>query len=252
MDDERFREAAAQVLGTMPTAGGIGTLGEKSLHAVLKQYLEPDPARQEIRVGRYVADIERDGRITEIQTRNFFALQKKLAAFLPEHPVTVVFPVAAVKWLRWLDPATGETGARRRSPRKGRPSDVFAELCHIREFLTHPNFTLRVLLLELEELRLLDGWSRDRKKGSRRCNRIPLALLDEVTLAAPADYRKLLPAALAPPFTAKELARAGRLSDRAAHSALWVLEGVGTVRRCGKKRNALLYEFGQSESQPPA
>ena len=72
----------------------IGTLGERSLHAVLKRFLQPDENRHEVRVGRYVADIFDENGVTEIQTRQFYKMKRKLAAFLPEHAVTVVYPVS--------------------------------------------------------------------------------------------------------------------------------------------------------------
>ena len=39
---------------------GIGTLSEKTLHAFLKNYYEPDVDKQEIPIDRYVADIFTD------------------------------------------------------------------------------------------------------------------------------------------------------------------------------------------------
>ena len=61
----------------------IGTFYEKSLHAVLKNYYEPDEDKQEIPIENYVADIYADGQIIEIQTRNFNVTRDKLKAFLP-------------------------------------------------------------------------------------------------------------------------------------------------------------------------
>lgn len=79
--------------------GGIGTLGERTLHMVLKRYFEPDESLHEIRVGGFVADIVRPNGIIEIQTRDFSKLRRKLAAFLELGPVTVVYPVP---WAGWL------------------------------------------------------------------------------------------------------------------------------------------------------
>ena len=36
---------------------GIGMQKEKSLHAILKNYKDPDPLHQEVPVGSYIADI---------------------------------------------------------------------------------------------------------------------------------------------------------------------------------------------------
>ena len=98
---------------------GIGTLGERTLHAILKSYLEPDSAYHEQKVGRYVADICRGEEIIEIQTRAFDKLKNKLGLFAKDYRVTVVYPIDVVKYLSWIHPETGEITSRRRSPKKG-------------------------------------------------------------------------------------------------------------------------------------
>ena len=42
MDRKRFDQAAAKILSREHENHGIGTLGEKTLHAVVKNYVEPD------------------------------------------------------------------------------------------------------------------------------------------------------------------------------------------------------------------
>ena len=90
----RFENALEKAKGNIAFDGGIGTLSEKTLHSVLKYYIEPCDDFHEVAYCSFVADIMRDGCITEIQTRAFDRLRKKLAAFLPNCPVTVVFPIA--------------------------------------------------------------------------------------------------------------------------------------------------------------
>ena len=133
-DPQRFEEARLRVQGGDRLRAGIGTLGEKSLHAILKNYFEPAGENQETRVGGFVADIVGSEGIFEIQTKGFDKLRKKLAAFLPVCPVTVVYPVAQLKWVNWVDPSSGEVVARNRSPRRGQAADVFYELYKIKEF----------------------------------------------------------------------------------------------------------------------
>ena len=65
---------------------GIGTLGEKSVHAVLKAAYEPHGENREVAVGGYVADILGEDGIMEIQTRALWRLREKLQAFLPVCP----------------------------------------------------------------------------------------------------------------------------------------------------------------------
>lgn len=137
----------------------------KTLHAALKAYYEPDAESHEIKIGRYIADIVGENGIIEIQTRSFDKLRKKLEAFLSVAHVSVVYPVAAVKKLLWIDPQTGEISKPRKSPRKGVAQDVFRELYKIRPLLSHPNLSIRIALLEIEEYRCRDGWSADGKKA---------------------------------------------------------------------------------------
>ena len=59
----------------------IGELSEKGVHNGLKNYLEPDKSKQEIKVGRYFADIKNDSGIIEIQTKQFFKLKSNFSIF---------------------------------------------------------------------------------------------------------------------------------------------------------------------------
>ncbi len=155
MDNQMFLKAREQVLGVSTRQNGIGTLGEKTLHAVLKQYLEPDRQYQEVPVGGFVADIKRGRQIIEIQTRSFDRLLKKLPELLQEHEVTVVYPLPHRKTLSWIDPETGEATKARRSPKTGTPADAFRELYKLRALLPHPSLTIRIMMIDLKEYRYL-------------------------------------------------------------------------------------------------
>ena len=108
MDIDYFDFSRNLVLQRQEAMGGIGTLGEKTVHSTLKQYLSHDLANQEIKIGTYYADVCIDGHIFEIQTRQFNKLRNKLDFFLQNHPVTVVYPVTNYNHLRWVIPDTGE------------------------------------------------------------------------------------------------------------------------------------------------
>ena len=107
-DPVRFEQICAAVVSENRRDGGIGTLGEKSIHAVLKYYFDENPDTHEQSVGDSVADIVGADGVIEIQTRMFQRLNRKLDALLPVCPVTVVYPVVRRKRLIWIDPQTGE------------------------------------------------------------------------------------------------------------------------------------------------
>lgn len=220
---------------------GIGTLNEHSLHAFLKEHFEPNPLNREVKIGRYVADILNPSGIFEIQTRGFSNLQKKLEFFLKEHEVTVVYPVAQKKRLIWVDPATGEASHPRRSPKEGTPFEIFYELIHINKQLCLPKLRFKIVLLELDEYRFLDGWSADHKKGSTRKDRVPLLILGEADICSASDYQKLLPPRLPDIFTVNDLMLCARASHTLAQRAVNVMCSVGAIERTGKKSRAYLY-----------
>ncbi len=231
----------------------IGTLREKRLHACVKRYLCPDEACHERPVGdllrdetakprRMVADILTEGHILEVQTGGFFPLREKISWYLTHTPcsVTVVHPIPAVRYLSWISPEDGRVISRRKSPKRGRVRDVAGELYWLSDFIGDPRFSLRLLLIELEEYRIADGWSKDGKRGSNRYERFPTALMGDVTLSAPADYAEyfLPPAVLSPDvggsgplFTAAVYARATGIRGKATYSTLHLLEKLGLIRQ---------------------
>ena len=240
MDNTRFLQACQIVLDKGRQEGGIGTLGEKTLHAVLKLYFDPDPTHHEQKAGSFVTDIRNEEGFFEIQTGSFHRLREKLDAFLPEAPVTVVYPIPAKKWLIWLE-EDGTTSPRRKSPRQGTAADILPELYRVRSFLGREDLRFCAVLLELEEYRLKNGWGNGGKRGSTRFERLPIALLDEVWLSSSEDFLKLVPDTLPETFTVKEYGKAAKLSPKGASVGVSVLVSAGALERVGKLNRAYLY-----------
>lgn len=236
-----FEQTCDKIIDSKREACGIGTLGEKTVHAILKNYLVPNPSFHEKKIGNFYADIMDENGIIEIQTRNFDKLRKKLAVFLEISPVTIVYPIPHTKWLRWINEKTGEISAPRKSPKSGTPYMIFPELYKIKNFLLHPNLHLHIILMDMEEYRLLNGWSKDKKKGSTRNDRIPINLINEVIIHNPVEYDKLIPPNLTAPFTSRDYQKASGLRRNDAVTALNILYYVGSVKRIGKKGRAYLY-----------
>lgn len=242
IDSKRFDAAKDKIIGRSRERIGIGTLSEKTMHAVLKNYYAPDEDMHEIPIESYVADIYTGTEIIEIQTRAFERMRKKLESFLALYPVTIVYPIPREKWLYWIDEETGEVSDKRKSPKKGNPYQAFMELYKIRPYLTHPNLRLKLLLIDMEEYRLLNGWSKDKKRGSERYDRMPLALSEEICLDSYKDYMQLIPYDLPEQFTVKEFAKHTKIPARLAGTVLLILFDLKLVNRIGKRGNSYLYE----------
>lgn len=247
MDNLLFQKVCRQIVHLDYQRNSIGILNEKTLHAVLKHYFEPHPENHEIKLGEFVADIVGENGIIEIQTRNFSSLNQKLRSFLEVCSVTVVYPLAAVKWICWIDPQTGLCSKRRKSPKSETVFDSFWELAKIRSHLNHPNFHFCTVSLELEEYRYLNGWSPDKKRGASRIDRIPLSLIEQQYFQRSADYLKLFSKTLPEQFTAKEFAQIHQIQLNRAQSLLYTLRETEAISLIGKRNRAFLYQWNPSQ-----
>ncbi|MCM1136618.1 MAG: hypothetical protein NC400_13730 [Clostridium sp.] len=241
VDIARFEEIKNRIAESERERGSIGTLQEKTLHAILKDYYAPGKSMQEIAVGGYVADICTGTEIIEIQTVHLDNMWKKLDSFLSDYPVTIVYPIPRIKYLIWIDEETGELTKPRKSTVKGSVYRAFYELYKIKPYLTNKNLRLRFPFLEVEEYRLLNGWSRDKKKGSHRYDRIPVSLLGEMRIECLADYFRLIPPDLPEPFTAAEFGKAVGEKKETAGKALHVLNYLHVLERCENRGRAYTY-----------
>lgn len=242
-DDEIRRNFAAArllCLSQLPAHdGGIGTLGEKIQHRILKYTFAPDDTCHEIPYLGSVADIKNEEGIFEIQTRSFGSLVPKLEKILPKTRVTVVYPLPHEKVLHIVDPVSGEIGKGRKSPKKCKVYDAFWELYRIRSFLSHPNFRLILAFFDVDEYRKKTSRTR---RGSERVERIPTCFCGMVSLAEKEDYaRVFLPATLADPFTVKAYAKETGIAPRYAALGISILSSLGILSRDGKEGRAYLY-----------
>lgn len=237
---EAFSVACCHMLTTDRTQNGIGTLGEKTLHATVKLYISPNTSTHEIKCKQYVADILTGNDIFEIQTRGFEHLRGKLGAFLPDYHVTVVYPIPQIKWVSKLNRNTGECSPKRKSPKKGSAFDVFKELYRIRPYLSHPHFALRLLFMEVTDYRIVSGNGKER---GQKFERMPSALLNDITLSLPKDYLSLLPKTLPALFTSRDLAQEAHIPAETAQQALLILKDMGVVSHIGKSGRFFLYQI---------
>ena len=241
-DRLKFQEIREKALGEERIRGSIGTLSEKTTHMILKNFYEPDSDKQEVPLGNYVADIFTGQEIIEIQSAQFGKMRDKLKAFLPEYRVTIVHPLPCKKWLIWVDEETGALSVPRKSPKKASVYHAFLELYRIRDYLADRNLTVKLLLMEMEEYKLLNGYGVSRKLRASRYDRIPLEILEEIVIERPEDLMQFIPLELEGPFTVKQFARAAHIEERLASLALKLYQYYGMIERTGKEGRAYVYE----------
>jgi len=194
LDEELFEKALNIASFRESGSNGIGTLSEKTVHAVLKKYYVPDEHCHEINiVKKYVADACVDGEIYEIQSKSFYTMKDKLDMFLKEHEVTIIYPVAVNKYIRYIDPETGEIYEKRKSTKKGGLLDIVPELYGIKDYLKNKKLHFIICFIEMEEYKILDGWSKDKKKGATKADRIPTKIIGEFRIDKRRDFLNLLP-----------------------------------------------------------
>lgn len=225
------------------SVASIGILNEKRIHAVLKEYFEPQSKYHEVPFLGYVADVKNASGIIEIQTGSLYPLKAKLSSFLEESNVTLVHPVASVKYLSWIDPVTGDISPRRKSPKKNPVVSSLVDLYYIRQFLAQPRLMIRLVLLEVDEYRYKNGWSRDGKRGSTRYERIPLDLIDIIPLDVPADYLYFLPDTLknSNEFTVRDFSEATKISRHDAYMVLTTMTAAGAIKKEKRRGNVDVY-----------
>ena len=247
----RFNRLCREMLSQRRTQGeaGIGTLGEKRMHALIKRYLCEDPDCHEVGVRntRYVSDVRIGNEVFEVQTGPFYPMRKKIDHYLTQTDctVTVVHPIPVVKWITKLSKEGEPLAPRVKSPKKGRPEDLLPELYCLLPHLGNPRLRFVLLLLEAEDVRIGSARARNPRKNTALYERLPLALLDELVFSSPEDFRRFLPADLPKVFTVKQFSALTKIRGRDAYSAVRVLSALGLLRQAPPIGRAMAWEIIQ-------
>jgi hypothetical protein len=216
---------------------------ESSLHAALKAAYAQPGDQLEAAVDGYVIDIVREGLLLEVQTGNFTAVKTKLRRLLPDHKIRLIHPIAQAKWIVRIQ-ADGETVvSRRKSPKRGRPLDLFRELVRLPTLLQHPNLTLEIALTHEEEIWRDDGLGSWRRKGWSIHDRRLLQLVDSLLIADPVDLLSLLPPHLPHAFTTAHLAQAAGCPRSLAQKTAYCLHQLDLIEKAGKEGRAIVYRL---------
>ncbi len=223
----------------------IGTLSESSLHAAVKDWYAIPGDRLEVPMDGYVIDILREKLLIEIQTKNFTQIKPKLNSLLDNYSVHLVHPIAQEKWIVRIPESSRNSATRRKSPKRGRFLHIFDELIRIPELITHPNFSLEILLIQEDEIRIHDGNGSWRWKGWSIADRRLTAIIDRLVLKKPGDFLQFVPPDLPESFTTRDLSKQCSIPVRLAQKMAYCLKHMGNINMVGKQGNAYVYMIAQ-------
>lgn len=215
---------------------------EYSLHSEIKHWYMASGDKLEVKVDDFIIDVLRENLLIEIQTENFSAIKKKLKKLLlNSNQIRLVYPIAQLKWIVHVS-RSGEFVRRRKSPKKGKVTDLFYELVHAPSLMKNRNFSLEVLLIEEEEIRCSDGRGSWRRRGDSVKNRKLLKVFDRIVFENSNDFLEFIPEELDNRFTNKVLAQKLGVSVRLAQKITYCLRKMGAISVAGKRFNQLLFQ----------
>ena len=220
---------------------------EYSLHVEIKEWYSGSSNQVEVKVDDFVIDvINKEGLLIEIQTKNLSAIKNKLKKLLKTHRVRLVYPIAKIKWIVYVSEC-GELVKKRKSPKKGKLTDLFVELVHLPRLICHENFSFEVLLIEQEELRCKDGKGSWRRNKVSIKNRKLIKVFNSTVFEDKSDFLTILPDDLEQVFTNKILAKKMKISLMLAQKITYCLRKMNALTVVGKKRRELLFKITKEQ-----
>jgi hypothetical protein len=223
----------------------IATMNEGPLHAALKAWYALPGDREEVPVEGRQIDLVRGQTLIEIQTKSLGALRQKLEGLLDSHPIRVVHPVTAQKWVVRVDENGVQLG-RRKSPTKGRLEDAFAELVGLPHFFAHPNFSLELVFITEDEVRRHEAGRVWRRKGWVIVERRLVDVVASRIMHTARDWAALLPTTLPASFTTADVATGLGITRDLAQKMAYCLRESGAVVDDGKAGRARRYRVATS------
>ncbi len=222
----------------------ITTYNERSLHAELKRRFCPDESGHEVKIGRFVADACTGDKIYEVQTGNLAPLAKKIRFYLEntDMEIVVVRPIAQKRRIFWLDKETGEqVKPARLSPRHENIFSGIADLFYLKELLGEYRLSFCFVMMEIDEVRFLDGYGKNKKIRATSADRVAGEIFDEIVVSGESGVRDIvLPALPNEEFSRDELAKALGVSGL----KLWSLQKLITeleIVRCEREGKRLVF-----------
>jgi hypothetical protein len=221
----------------------IGTLNESSLHQEIKQWISIANDKIEEKVDGYFIDILRGDLLIEVQTSNFYSIKKKLRKLLENHRLHLIYPIPENKYIVKIDKKTGEILSRRKSPKTGHILDLFDELIRFPDLINNNNFSLEVLIIDMNEIRCDDGKGSWRRKGVSIINRELLGVKKTYKFNNRNDFIKLLKYKPTEEFTNKQLAKKHKISIYKARKITYTMRKMDLLKKVGKNSNEIIHKI---------
>jgi len=216
-------------------------MNEYSLHSEIKRFYSLPGDRFEVKLDDYIVDILRGQLAIEVQTKNFSALKEKLQTLTEKHQVRLVYPLPEKKWITYIT-RDNIVVNKRKSPKKGRLTDLFRELVMIPQMIGDENFSLEVLFIDEEEVRCDDGKGSWRRRGISIKERRLLQVNGRILFQNKTDYLKMLPNGLGQVFTNSELAKLTKIPVRTARQITYCLRKSNIIRIAEKNGRELKFQ----------
>jgi len=217
-------------------------MNERALHSEIRKVYSLPGDQFEVKLGNYIVDILRGQLVIEVQTKNFSALKEKLQTLTEKHEVRLVYPLSEKKWITYLTKENVVTN-RRRSPKKGKLTDLFRELVMISSIVGDENFSLEVLLIDEEEVRCNDGKGSWRRRGVSIKERRLLQVNSRILFQNKTDYLNILPDSLNQVFTNKELSKSAKIPIRTARQITYCLRKIDAILLAPKQGRELVFQI---------
>ncbi len=223
---------------------GCSTM-ETSLHQQLKLGYADDPSQTEVVMGRYRIDAVRGEELIEVQCASLSAIRDKCQNLLKRHTLRVVKPVIVRTRIVRLAAPDGKVKSRRMSPKRGSILDLFDDLIYFTRIFPHPNLTIEVPLIHVEQTRVPSNkrrrrrWQKDYQVDDVRLESIESTM----EFSIPADLLAILNlSAGASVFNTADLAKAIDRPRSQAQQIAYVLRKTGAIDQTGRTKTGVVYQ----------
>lgn len=218
---------------------------ETTLHQQLKRCFVDDDSQTEVVMGNYRIDAVRGDELIEVQCASLSAIRDKCRNLLRRHQLRVVKPVVIRTRITKLKKSGGTVTSRRMSPKRGNILDVFDDLIYFTRVFPHPNLTIEVPLICVEQFRVPKQKRRRRRwHKDYRVDDVRLESIERtMELRAPSDLLSLLclPAG-SDSFNTADIASSIDRPRWNAQQIAYVLRKTGAIHQTGRNRSGVIYQ----------